>query len=441
MRPPTRTQPEPRASLRPEPTRPVKLFNRLVSPLGSRFPDLSYEAFARVAERVTRLDDWGDDAAVARFRRCTDAVQAVEGLSPWGRASLRIYLQTKFVSHLLRVAFVRRHPQVREVPIEAPLVILGWYRTGTTLLHSLLGADPRHRAPRTWEVCFPTPFADDPRRDHRLRRAATAFLVHANRVVVPEQSQAHHIEVGHPEECFFLLENAGCSTTLFNSYRAHAYGLALLDEDLRPAYAEHKLQLQILSLAQPRRRWVLKCPFHLWALDALLATYPDALCVQTHRDVRQALPSNCSLSAMTTSKFVTRLDLRAHGAFWEEFYALGMARGLASRQRMASGRLADVRLSDLSQAPLPTIRSLYQQLGLDLPREVELAYHQEAPRHPKDARGAHVYRLEDFGLDADRLGERFADYHAQFGLSVDRPEGRRPTRPAHRLPVLANVSP
>ncbi len=438
MQPAVHAARPPLPSLRSEPTRPVKVLNRLLAPLGGRFPDVSFEAFARVAEAITRLDDWGDDAAIGRFRRCAEALQQNENLSPWGRVSLRIYLQTKFVNHLKRVAFVRRHPEVREVPIEAPLVIFGWYRTGTTLLHSLLTADPDHRAPRTWEMWFPVPFARDPRRDRTLRRAATAFLLHSNRFVVPEQAQAHYIEVDYPEECFFLFENAGCSTTLFNTYQAYDYAWALLEEDLRPVYAEHKLQLQILSLAQPRRRWVLKCPFHLWALDALLATYPDALCVQTHRDVRKALPSNCSLSAMTTSKFVRRLDLRAHGTFWEDYYARGMERGLASRRRIASGRIADVRLADLSRAPVPTIRAMYERFGLDFPSEVENAYRHEALRHPKNAHGAHVYTPQDFGLDPDRLAERFADYHTEFGMAEfgltesARPEPVRRPRVASR---------
>jgi hypothetical protein len=415
----------PSPSLRPEPTVPVQILNRLLAPLGPRFPDISFETFARVAERLTRLDDWGDDTAIARFRRCAEVLQRNDNLSPWGRISLRIWLQSKYVNHLKRVEFVRRHPEVREVPIEAPLVIFGWYRTGTTLLHNLLTADPDHRAPTAWETWFPVPFARDPRRDRQLRRAATTFLLRTNRFIVPEQARAHYIEVDYPEECFFLFENAGCSTTLFNTYQAYDYAFALLEEDLRPVYAEHKLQLQILSLAQPRQRWVLKCPFHLWALDALLATYPDARFVQTHRDVRKSLPSNCSLSAMTTSKFVTHLDLRAHGAFWEEFYARGMERGLASRRRIARGRIADVRTHDLSRAPVPAIRAVYEQLGFAFPREIENAYRHEALKHPKDAHGPHVYTPEEFGLDADRLAERFADYHDRFDLTD-------PARPAVR---------
>src|SRR5262249_2304483 len=104
-------------SLRTEATPPVRALNRLLSPLGPAFPDVSVETFARNAERVTRLDDWGDDATVARFRRAATAVRDNPHLSAWGRISLRIYLQSKFVNHLLRTDFVKKHPEVREVPI------------------------------------------------------------------------------------------------------------------------------------------------------------------------------------------------------------------------------------------------------------------------------------------------------------------------------------
>ncbi len=42
----------------------MQILNRLLSPLRGRYPDISFETFARTAERITRLDDWGDDAAI-----------------------------------------------------------------------------------------------------------------------------------------------------------------------------------------------------------------------------------------------------------------------------------------------------------------------------------------------------------------------------------------
>lgn len=405
-------------TLRAEPTRVVRSLNRALAPFGDGFPSVEFDTLVGIAESLTGLSDWGDDATLARFRRCADAVSGNPNLSSWGRISLRIFLQSKFVNRLLLVDFVKRHPEVREVPIEAPIVIFGWYRTGTTLLHNLLTADPGHRAPRAWEVSFPVPFARDPRIDEGLRNAATTFVLEAGRFVIPEQSTAHHTGASLPEECFFLLENSGASTTLFNTYQAYDYGFELLEDDLAAIYADHKLQLQVLSLARPRSRFVLKCPFHLWALDALVATYPDALLVQTHRDVRKSLASNCSLSAMTTTKFTKELDLHAHGRFWQRLYRVGMDRGLASRASIDPAQLVDVRTNDLARDPIGTVRAIHEHFGLGFDATLERLVAEEAARHPPNAHGRHVYDAADFGLDVDALAHDYADYHRRFGLDA-----------------------
>lgn len=44
------------------------------------------------------------------------------------------------------------HPEVCEQQIRQPIVILGFPRTGTTLLYNLMALDPATRAPRTWEM-------------------------------------------------------------------------------------------------------------------------------------------------------------------------------------------------------------------------------------------------------------------------------------------------
>lgn len=395
---------------------PIRVLNRALAPFGPEFPEVSFEAFARAAEASTGCSDWGSDEQRSRFERGCAAIAANPNFTPWGRFSLRIYHLWKMSNHLRRIAFVKRHPEVRDIPVEAPLFILGWYRTGTTLLHNLLGADPHNRLPITWEIAFPVPFVDDPRRDRQIRRALTASVLNATHYVVPEQASAHYLEVDGPEECFFLFENAGVSTTLVNTYESHAYGFDMVRSDLRGAYEDHKLQLQILSMHRPKQRWVMKCPIHLWTMDALLDVYPDARIVQTHREANKSLPSNCSLSAMTTSKFVSNLDLEKHGRFWADFYREGIDRGLASRARVAPNRLADVRMADLGNDPVGTVRSVYRDLEMPWSPALESAVRTELERHPKDAHGTHRYDLATFGLDEVEIADRFRDYHARFGL-------------------------
>jgi hypothetical protein len=63
-----------------------------------------------------------------------------------------------------------------------------------------------------------------------------------------------------------------------------------------PAYAQHRLALQVLQSRRLTGRWILKTPNHLWHLDALLATYPDARIIWTHRDPGPVVTSLASLA-------------------------------------------------------------------------------------------------------------------------------------------------
>ena len=49
------------------------------------------------------------------------------------------------------VDWAASHPEVRQSPIEAPLMIVGMPRTGTTALSHLLAADPANRSLLAWE--------------------------------------------------------------------------------------------------------------------------------------------------------------------------------------------------------------------------------------------------------------------------------------------------
>jgi len=61
----------------------------------------------------------------------------------------------------------------------------------------------------------------------------------------------------------------------------------------------------MIGLNDPGRRWVLKNPSHLFALDALLAVYPDALVIQTpplaaHGDRLRVQPGGARVGRLVT---------------------------------------------------------------------------------------------------------------------------------------------
>src|SRR5689334_11435988 len=84
------------------------------------------------------------------------------------------------------------------------------------------------------------------------------------------------------------------------------YSAWLAGRDWISAYARHRRNLQLIGLPDADRRWVLKNPSHLFALDALFEAYPDALVIQTHRSPRTAMASVCSLAQAATEGWSTR---------------------------------------------------------------------------------------------------------------------------------------
>ncbi len=401
-------------SLKLSPPGPVRALNAALSGFEA-FPELTPDAMLRRAKLETGLDDLGDPTSYARLERLCREADANPNLSPFGRIAVAIFYHFHLVDRLRMVDLLKRRPEIHDTPVKDPIFIIGWYRTGTTLLHNLLAADSRHRAPRTWELISPAPLhEEDVVWDKRLRTARTQFILQLSRYLVPESASAHYVPIDGPEECFFLLENDFVSSTMFNTYAGYEYADWLLEQDLRPSYRFFREQLKILSYRHEPKRWVLKCPFHLWHLDALLDAFPDARIVFTHRDVADALPSNCSLSAMTTSKFTRGTDLQEIGAFWRHYYRQGLSRAMEVRRRIPEDRCIDVPLPWISKRPLEALDAIYERFDLGSDGDVRAEWMRALRANPKQTKGEHRYTAEQFGLGRAQLRREFADYHVFY---------------------------
>src|SRR5204862_3023775 len=105
--------------------------------------------------------DFGDE----RFREGLVAYCAsfqTEGaLNDLGAQAVPGTVVAALVNRLRVVDWVHRHPEVADERIDAPLVVIGMFRAGTTFLSYLLEQDVRNRALLRWEsgdsVPPPTP--------------------------------------------------------------------------------------------------------------------------------------------------------------------------------------------------------------------------------------------------------------------------------------------
>lgn len=170
----------------------------------------------------------------------------------------------------------------------------------------------------------------------------------------------------------------------------------------------YKQNLQLIGLHDQEKRWVLKNPSHMTALDALMTVYPDALIVYTHRDPVVCIASSCSLSAETTvghsTTYVgdvvgrTQLDLwsRAFHAFHD------------ARPAYDPAQFADVAFADLVAEPVATMRGVYEQFGLDWTPEAADAIEQIDRESKQGSRSpSHHYSLDDYGLTEPQVRAAF----------------------------------
>ena len=136
------------------------------------------------------------------LRRLLTAIEEEARLNPLGRIALRQILSRNLANRLRIDALLERHPEILDIPVEAPVFVVGLQRTGTTLMQRLLANDRGLRALSSWEAVNPAPFLEKKlapgELDPRVRfadRAETAI-----RYMAPDFFAVHPVEARGQEE-------------------------------------------------------------------------------------------------------------------------------------------------------------------------------------------------------------------------------------------------
>ncbi len=397
-----------------KPGLPFSLVNKLDG-LSKKMIPIDVDRVMKMAERTTGLSDWGEGGFQQRLQATVDGLNAAD-LNTTGLFGARYVLNWHLGNKLRIVDFAKRHPELGDIEIERPIVITGFFRTGTTFLHNVLAADPNNRVARAWELSYPLGRLGDPLGDVAWRRAQAKFTFGFNQAAIPDQGVAHHVTADSYEECFFLLENDMAVLTFWVGFAAYDYAKAMLEWDMIEPYQSHKLQLKILQAQNSAERWVLKCPWHIWNMDALMAVYPDARIIFTHRDIAKALASHCSLSAKMASKLKRSLDVNELGRFWLDYAKVGLDRAMEARQRIPEAQLYDVRLRDMMANPMTVLRDLYEHFDLEFTPEVAALLEERISEKPTSQEGEHEYSIEEFGLTNEEVRETLRAYNERFDV-------------------------
>lgn len=368
--------------------------------------------FLEEAQRSTGLDDFLEDG----FRDGLEALVDTYNRLDITEIGEKIYLPSRLAGQLatrLRIADAwQQHPEMLHRDLGSPLYVIGLWRSGTSSLLNRLAVDPRHRPLLFWEGFYPDPAVEQP--DPRIQQLKERTEMGRT----ADFDAIHYIDVDLPEECQLLL---------LHTFRDQRHGVEPVLEpyaswfnkrEFGPAYDYYLDMLRTLDSQRPPPdggRWLLKAPAHLWALEELVARVPNAQFVWTHRDPVEVVASYCSLQIKIAESRFAIFDKPTIGPALMEYIAQCIDTAMAARDRLGDSlHVIDVDYRDEVSDPFAVCEAVYRAHGPDLDGAVADAFREHSAAHPQHEHGKHVYRLNDYGLTAEHVRERFSNYIERF---------------------------
>ena len=385
--------------------------------LGSPSDPFLGERILECAQNETGLEDFGTGLAWEGLCVLARSVEEEGGLHPFGRRLVFESLVKSAADRLRLIDYLKKHPEVNQDEIRRPLLVTGFPRTGTTLLHNLLAQDPQARPLMAWEAASPVPSnynkPDTPdRRQSDLRRNCRAI-----RFLAPELEKLHALHFDRPEECAVFLRNS----FLFNPFTTYPPSYAEWLDDQQPearkeSYQFYLSQLRVVQREGPKGHFALKAPAHFPALEAYFEVLADAAVVRTHRDPVQFVPSACSLYAISGCVRSDKVGADRLGPETLQRFEITQQEVLDSDDRLPDKQVLDVRYTDLVKAPLETVQRIYEYHGLAFSDEMEERISCWLRENPQHKHGRHRYTAGQFALKNEQIRDVLKPYCERFGV-------------------------
>lgn len=283
--------------------------------------------------------------------------------------------------------------------VEAPIFVVGHWRTGTSLLHELLTLDPRIAHPTVYAALQPHHFLLTERwiqaclRNRPARRRAMDNML--VRLDSPVEDEFALMFLGQPTP-YEVLAFPNRPTTA-----SRYFDLADLPQAHRENWqrAMHRFVQQLTY--QHRRRIVLKSPLHSARIPALLEIFPDACFVHIVRNPFDVVPSAvhtwkslCNVFALQHPQY-DDLEERVFENYQRLYRKLGRDKGL-----VPTDRFHELRYEDLTADPLGQMEGVYQTLRLGMAE-----FQQVRPKIEQYFTRRKNYHTNQYSLDPSQIRE------------------------------------
>eukprot|EP00750_Incisomonas_marina_P005908 INCI14230.1.p1 GENE.INCI14230.1~~INCI14230.1.p1 ORF type:complete len:488 (-),score=90.76 INCI14230.1:653-2116(-) len=330
-----------------------------------------------------------------------------------------IVMREAIINYLHRrlqiVQHAKEHPEIQDLKIDRPIFIVGLPRTGTTLLHNMLGLNIAElRAPLQWELYapFPVPQADYAANQQQVKEAE--FITQGALSLIPNMVRLHPESTFDPSEDNHI-QAFEFNARVFSSFmRAPNYLRWLYDPsvDLSHVMDWHETFLRHLMSNNGRhrdRRWLLKAPRYFLMIDKIFEKYPDAVVIHTFRHPEQVLPSMSSLDTLTSGVTSDDVDTRLCATLCREFYEEASRRTMAWRQQneaeIASGKykIIDIHLEDMKKNVSDVVRRIVEFAKLNV-SEAEYTAMRNFQQQFGSKKHKPYHPIVDLYFDADEDG-------------------------------------
>jgi len=350
-----------------------------------------------------------------------EAIRSEARLNMAGEWSARAQIEKMLHDRLRAEQWFARHPEILARPLPHPVIVVGPMRSGTTRMHRLLAADHRFTHLRSFETISPVPRPDFVPGGPDFRVTLAARIMRVARLANPRTLTIHPTGPMEPEEELGLLVHSFWSTKHDAQWWVPSYARWCERQDPTPAYRQMARLLQLIGWSQQAsslRPWVLKTPQHMLDLPVLMATFPDARLIFTHRDPLAVVGSAASLAWNQTVIYSDHADPGRVGAEWLRKTRLQIERMHAARRDIAPERQIDIHYEEMERDWRGAMARVYRFLGLELEPALPAmeAYQQRAAALK---RRPHEYSLEEFGLTPARVLDQLGDYVRNYGIAME----------------------
>ena len=314
---------------------------------------------------------------------------------------------------VIQVIFYSRKIRRTEID-QAPIFVIGHWRSGTTLLHELLVRDPRHTFPDTYACFAPNHFL-----------ASGWWMKPGLRFLLPSRRPIDNMPAGwdHPQEDEFALCNMGVpSPYLTITFPNHApqcqeyLDFQGVSESGKKRWKDDFLWFLKCVTIQNPKRIVLKSPPHTARVRVLLEMFPNAKFVHIVRNPYTIFPSTVNLwkrlyrdEGLQVPTF-QGLEDHVFDTLNRMYEALE-----GDRDLLKPGQFCEVRYEELIANPTAQMKRVYEELNLG-------GFDSVLPGIEAYFADQKDYKTNRYQMTAEMRAEitrRWGDFFTRYGYAKD----------------------